>query len=197
MAGSEPPLPADELPDPSPLVGDVAVAAAGGREVAVKVALLIRVGVVVDRKVGMSPGVSIGLLLSAVPVALSVVAKIAAVAGTPAGNVSSGLTIAVVTVAAGVDSLRNELLMTKIKPAAMTMRSNNPAAPTSNQVALPIPDLVAGAAAVGIVAAAKGVPVADAPAATAEPSGGTTTATGASFLGSCMSTTVILSLPPA
>lgn len=142
--GSEPPLPPDESPDSPPLVANVA--AGIGEEVAVKVGLLIRVGVGVDRKVGISPGVSIGLLPSAVPVALSPVAKIAAVAGTPAGNVSSGVTIASVAVATGVDSFRNELLITKINPAAMTTRSNNPAAPISNQVAIPIPDLVVGAA---------------------------------------------------
>lgn len=197
MAESAPLFPPDEPSDPSLLVGDALVAAAVGEEVAVDVAVLIRVGVVVERKVGISPGVSIGLLLSTVPVALSPVANIAAVAGAPTGNVSSGLTIAVVTVAAGVDSLRNELLKTKNKPAATRTRSNNPAAPTSNQVALPIPDLAVGAGVVGVLIAAVIAPVADVPATTAEPWGETTAAVGTSFTGTCMSTMVILSLPPA
>lgn len=197
VAGSEPPLPLDELLDPPLLADDVAVAAAGGGEVAVEVALLIRVGVVVDRKVGMRPGVSTGLLLSAVSVALSAVANIAAVAGAPAGKVSSGLLIVEVTVAAGVDSLRNELLKTKIKPAAMRTSSNNPITPIRNQVPLPIPDLAAGVAVVGVGVALEGAPATVGLAATAEPVGGTAAAAGAFFPGICMSTMVILSLPPA
>jgi hypothetical protein len=197
VAGSEPPLPLDDPPDPPLLAGEVALAAAGGGEVAVEVALLIRVGVVVDRKVGISPGVSTGLLLSAVPVALSAVANIAAVAGAPAGKVSSGLLIVEVTVAAGVDSLRSELLKTKIKPVAMRTSSNNPITPIRIQVPLPIPDLAAGADVVEAGTAAEGAPAAVVPAATAEPRGGTTAAAGAFFPGTCMSTMVILSFPPA
>jgi hypothetical protein len=179
------------------LAGDVAVATAGGGEVAVEVALLIRVGVVVDRKVGIRPGVSTWLLLSAVPDTLSAVANIAAVAGAPAGNVSSGLLIVEVTVAAGVDSSRKELLKTKIKPAAMRTSSNNPITPIRNKVPLPIPVLAAGAAVVGVGAVFEGVPAADVPAATAEPRAGAAAAAGAFFPGTCMSTMVILSLPPA
>jgi hypothetical protein len=196
VAGSEPLSSADEPLDPPLVSDDVFVAVAGGGEVDVTVACLIRVGVVVDRKVGMRPGVSTELLLSTVPDALSDVAKIAAVAGAPAGNVSSGITVVGVAVAAGVDSLRRELLMTKNKPAAMRTRSSNPTAPIRNQVALPTPDLAAGAAMVRDGAVPGGFPTAVVPAATAEAGGGTAAA-GAPLPGTCMSTTVILSLPPA
>lgn len=123
----------------------------------------------------------------------------AAVAGAPAGKVVSRLAFVAVTVIAGVESSRKELPMTTTKPAAMTKRINNPAAAINNHVPLPIPFLVvlgAGIATVVDVGFETAVVATAAPAALLVLGGGTAAA-GIPSAGTCMSTTVILSLPPA
>lgn len=161
-----------------------------------------RVGVAVDRKVGMSSGVLRGSEPSW-PSEAAPVSKIAAVAGAPAGRVASS-SVDEAVVASGVGSFPVEPLTRKITATAAPRINNKAIAPITSHMTRLLDSSVPGWATTGpaAAAAATGAAVdvmlapAGAAAAVATAGTGATIAAGA-LPGICNITTVILSRPPA